>query len=718
MNTGTYAHHLQGNCHCGMCHDPAPATGISPRTSDKGSHTGDRRGPIVATYDYRDAAGVLLYQVLRYAPKNFCQRRPDPTRPGHWIANLDGVRPVRYRLPELLTAEQTVPVFYNEGEKDTDNVRALALVGTTNAQGAGKLTPDAAEALRGRRIVILADNDQAGWEGAEKVAALLYSIAAEVRVLHLPGLPPKGDVSDWLAAGGTREQLLALASSAPPWEAPIVAPFPTHVLPGVAGDLVREGAAAMDIAPDFIGVPLLAFAAGTIGKRYCLEIKPGYRQWAVLYAATIGPPGCGKTPGVDLARAALDRRQKEAWVAYQRTLIRYEAEKRAYDALPRQERGDRVPPAEPVLEKFYTSDATMEALGRILSHCPGLTLYRDEFVGWVKSCDQYRGGKGNDRQKWLEGWSKTPWTIDRKAGPPLYIPDPCVSVCGGTQPDVLKELRHEAGARDGFIERLLLSYPVEHFPDDSDAEVDARTLEGVYRLFVALRPDDTPVDESIAIGISGEARALWKAWHRENTALLREATGYLQGIYAKLPNQLARLALVLHCLTYPDDPAAYRISRLTMRDAIELVEYFRAHARRVLPLIGQAAPAGRDNLVGKVAAILERSNGTWVFRSAIRDALHRNPSSEEIGSALAQLETQGLAERGMIRTSAGAGRPAEAWRSTVFPRPSDAETRERGNPPLPCPTAPNNPALPGTRESPTARGNPSIGDEEVMEWSG
>ncbi len=75
------------------------------------------KSQIVATYDYRDERGQLLYQQVRYEPKKFRFRR-SVGRCG-WIWNLDGVQRVLYRLPELLEAEE---VFVGEGEKDCDLV--------------------------------------------------------------------------------------------------------------------------------------------------------------------------------------------------------------------------------------------------------------------------------------------------------------------------------------------------------------------------------------------------------------------------------------------------------------------------------------------------------------------------------------------------------------------------------------------------------------------
>jgi hypothetical protein len=176
-------------------------------------------GRIVATYPYTDAAGGTLYEVVRYDPKAFRQRKPDGQ--GGWTWTLNGTPRVPYRLPELLTAPADHWVFVCEGEKDCDALTEFGLLATTNAQGAGKWdTLDAAtvrRAFTSRRVVLLPDNDVAGRRHAQNVARHLSGIASVVRVVDLPGVPAKGDVSDWLAAGGTCERLLELVAAAPAW---------------------------------------------------------------------------------------------------------------------------------------------------------------------------------------------------------------------------------------------------------------------------------------------------------------------------------------------------------------------------------------------------------------------------------------------------------------------------------------------------------------------
>lgn len=171
------------------------------------------RGRFVASYDYIDADGVLLFQVCRYeAPKTFRQRRPG--NPGGWIWNIQGVRQVPYRLPQLLAASDAL-VFVVEGEKDANALAALGLVATCNAGGGNRWPDELTQHFAGRRVAILPDNDDTGREHARLVTAKLRGVAVDVRTLELPGLPPKGDVSDWLDIGGTADALVRLVEEAP-----------------------------------------------------------------------------------------------------------------------------------------------------------------------------------------------------------------------------------------------------------------------------------------------------------------------------------------------------------------------------------------------------------------------------------------------------------------------------------------------------------------------
>lgn len=181
-----------------------PAAGVSSRPK------------MVKTYDYYNADGSHAYQVCRFEPKTFRQRHRVGN--GDWKWGLDGITPVLYRLPEVLEAVAAERrIFLVEGEKDADAMAELGYAATTAPMGAGKWRDSYSNDLRGAAVVILPDNDEPGQQHAEQVAAALHAVGCSVRIVPLPGLEKKGDVSDWLAAGGDLDQLESLIGRTPRW---------------------------------------------------------------------------------------------------------------------------------------------------------------------------------------------------------------------------------------------------------------------------------------------------------------------------------------------------------------------------------------------------------------------------------------------------------------------------------------------------------------------
>ncbi len=199
-------------CHAGCSYEAIKAALGLPESRD-----GDWAA-IRAVYDYRDESGSLLYQAVRLEPKSFRVRRVLPGGEYEW--SMRGVkRRVLYHLPDIVKRpEETVWIV--EGEKDADTLARHGFLSTTNIGGAGKWDAAYSQSLAGRSCIIIPDNDDAGRAHAYKVASALYSVAAEVRILTLEGLPHHGDVTDWLELGHTPAELTELAKAAPLWSPP------------------------------------------------------------------------------------------------------------------------------------------------------------------------------------------------------------------------------------------------------------------------------------------------------------------------------------------------------------------------------------------------------------------------------------------------------------------------------------------------------------------
>jgi len=209
-------------------------------------------GREVAHYDYVNENDELLFQVVRFEPKTFRQRRkprpddaPDKIKYG-WVYSVRDIDQVPYRLPELVeTIANGNTVFVVEGEKDADNLHKIGVPATCNPGGVGKWHNGLTAYFQDADVVIIQDNDpQAhnpeppkgdgklrfhpdgrpvlpGQDHAQDVAKQVQPIASRVRVLdlapHWPDMPLKGDVSDWIKGGGTADALHALVAKTPTW---------------------------------------------------------------------------------------------------------------------------------------------------------------------------------------------------------------------------------------------------------------------------------------------------------------------------------------------------------------------------------------------------------------------------------------------------------------------------------------------------------------------
>ena len=160
------------------------------------------RWKIKTTYDYTDESGQLLYQVVRKEPKGFFQRRPDGQ--GGWINKKSNMQ-VLYHLREVVEAPI---VFVVEGEKDVETLRGQGFVATTAAGGAeAKWLPEYTDALAGREVIVIPDNDRPGRERAVRIARALIRRVTRLVILELEGAK---DVTEWFDKGHGELELIEL----------------------------------------------------------------------------------------------------------------------------------------------------------------------------------------------------------------------------------------------------------------------------------------------------------------------------------------------------------------------------------------------------------------------------------------------------------------------------------------------------------------------------
>ncbi|MFN3562716.1 MAG: DUF927 domain-containing protein [Chloroherpetonaceae bacterium] len=179
----------------------------------------------VCSYVYVDENDNVLYERVRYIPKSFAYRRKVD---GEYVYNMQGVKHVLYRLPDVIHSNlKNQMIFFVEGEKDVETLRALGLTATTTGDANAKwieANADVLEPLHGANVVVLCDNDEVGRKYATAVCEALRGKTSKLKLVdlarHVPDFPEKADVTDWIEHHeGSKEKLLEIVNETPIYEA-------------------------------------------------------------------------------------------------------------------------------------------------------------------------------------------------------------------------------------------------------------------------------------------------------------------------------------------------------------------------------------------------------------------------------------------------------------------------------------------------------------------
>ena len=593
---------------------------------------------IVATYDYRNAAGKVLFQVVRYEGKNFRQRRPDGQ--GSWIWNLDGVRKVLYRLPELVQASKQDWIFITEGEKDVDRLYDEGLSATCNPGGALKWSEDYNSYFEGRLVAIVPDNDGSGKNHAEQVANSLFRIATEIRIVELPGLPEKGDVSDWLDAGHQASELLectdGIATFKPTqinidergteWELPAplgqfdLPVFPLEAFPTqlcVLCAFCEEVAESFQVPADLPAMLVLSVGGASLAKRVVVHVRGDHWEPVNLFTVVALPPANRKSgvfravaePLVYFERQEVDRLAPMIEENRNQRIILEESlkhtRKQAARAKDAEERDRFKEQASELVEElnrlevitspqYIGDDATPESVALLLSDNAGrFALLSPEGDVFDLMAGRYSSTGTPNLGVYLKGHAGDDIRVNRanRDFVSRYVHKPALSIGIAIQPEVLRGLTLKKGFRGrGLLGRFLYSLPqsllghrkINPSPIDSRmAEAYRNVILDALRLGPNLDADGKPCPHIVTVG----ADALKEV---DRFAMMVEKDLGPDGDFAsmgdwagKLVGAVCRIAGISHGLinTHSGNPSQAHIDAETMLGAIAIGEYLIPHAK-------------------------------------------------------------------------------------------------------------------------------------------
>ncbi len=366
--------------------------------------------------------------------------------------------------------------------------------------------------------------------------------------------------------------------------------FPLGALPMKIQRIVREANDCYGYPVDYLAGAMLVAVGLGIGNTHFARLKGKWDESAILFMALVGRPGACKSHPLNFAIRPFSELDGAATRAYIKACEEYERQRE----LPMKERSEPHPVA-PVCKRFLISDATPEAMLLIHSqNLRGICMWNDELAGWFKNFNRYN--KGSDEEYWLKLFNANPSFSDRKGVKnSVYISRPFVSVVGTIQNGILNELAQGSRSSNGFIDRLLFvianNQDKQPWSDKEPTFDIEKAWAEIISKFVAMpyTTDENGCVLAEILPFATDAKARLYQWQRENTDDCNRAeSDALKGVYNKFDFHAIRFCLILQMARWACGEAdKTEIDLVSVENAVSLVNYFKATAKRVQGIISE-----------------------------------------------------------------------------------------------------------------------------------
>lgn len=326
-------------------------------------------------------------------------------------------------------------------------------------------------------------------------------------------------------------------------EPPKYAPFPVDALPDTPRAYVTAAAAALDVPPAFVAVPLLAVLSAGVGSSARLQLKESWTEPATLWTAVVAPSGATKSASMRHALRPVYRHEKDALERYRSAMNRYDPD-------------------------------------------------GDEPAAWLGSFDRYAHGAA-DLQFWIEVWNGVQVSRDRVSEGNVTVSHPAVPLTGTIQPETLREKMTGLHFETGFASRLILCQPPTKPKAWTDADVTAELVDRYGHLLQTLYALEDRMEDGdpACVTLSPDAKAAWIGFfNAENERIHRAYDGAARSARAKTINQCARLALIFHlCRVAEGERAPGPLDVNALGAAVRVARWCLRETLRVYAVLGLGA---------------------------------------------------------------------------------------------------------------------------------
>jgi hypothetical protein len=385
--------------------------------------------------------------------------------------------------------------------------------------------------------------------------------------------------------------------------------FPIDIFPEPIQSYILECNSKLDSNIDYMGCSLLWLISVSIGNAIEVEVKRGWNENATVWISLVGKAGIGKTPSINNVIFPLQKVNSREIKNYYKELEKFEY----YYNLTKKEKEESIEVQKPIKKQFIANDITLEALVDLHQESDNAVgVFKDELAGWLKDMNKYRAG--SDLEFWLSCWSGKSVSLNRLTRKGSFVEKPFIPVLGGIQPSILNSFYTEENKDNGFMDRMLLSFPDSKIELYNENELEYELLEWYKDNIIcfydtvkkAIQRDKEGNIESLTAKFDEDAKIEWMRMFNEISNFQNDdnENEYLKSMYPKQKSYIPRFALLIHVFDefFGVGGNSLLISKESILKAEKLSKYFIATAKKVkvnsveVSNIKTTAKAGKNNL--------------------------------------------------------------------------------------------------------------------------